>query len=168
MIEFIQADPSIHSDAIRELFWEYLQWASEQFGEEIQGAFDIADMLEHNMHTLDKFRPPGGRLLLCRCDEQWAGIACLRRLEQTIGEVKRMYVRPALRRRGIARMLLNRLIEEAAEMGYLQLRLDSARFMKDAHELYRTHGFREIEPYEGSEIPKEFQSLWLFMQKDLK
>jgi GNAT superfamily N-acetyltransferase len=167
MIEVIQADPSIHSDAIRELFWEYLQWASEQFGEEIQGAFNIADMLEHDMLRLDKFMTPGGRLLLCRCDDQWASIACLRRREQTIGEVKRMYVRPAFRRRGIVRMLLNQLIEQAAEMGCLHLRLDSARFMKEAHELYRTHGFREIEPYKGSEIPKELQSLWLFMQEDL-
>jgi hypothetical protein len=39
--------------------------------------------------------------------------------------------------------------------------------MTDAHRLYRTFGFTEIEPYAGSEIPPDYQSNWVFMQKDL-
>ena len=40
--------------------------------------------------------------------------------------------------------------------------------MAEAHQLYRTSGFREIEAYEGSGIPKEFQNHWLIMERDLR
>jgi GNAT superfamily N-acetyltransferase len=95
------------------------------------------------------------------------GIACLKSLTDSIGEVKRMYVRPQARKRGLGRALLNQLLEEARQIGYAQIRLDSAHFMIEAHQLYRTNGFREIEAYEGSEIPKEFQSNWIFMEREL-
>ena len=44
---------------------------------------------------------------------------------------------------------------------------DTAGFMKEAHGLYRSNGLYEIEAYEGSEIPKEFQQHWIFMERDL-
>jgi GNAT superfamily N-acetyltransferase len=78
-----------------------------------------------------------------------------------------MYVRPEARQRGLGRALLNRLVEEAGQIGYERLRLDSARFMKAAHQLYGTIGFREIEAYPGSEIPQEFQTHWIFMEMEL-
>jgi len=78
-----------------------------------------------------------------------------------------MYVRPHARNRGLGRALLNQLLEEARRIKYEQLRLDSAGFMTEAHQLYRSTGFREIEAYEGSEIPKEFQNHWIFMERDL-
>jgi GNAT superfamily N-acetyltransferase len=95
------------------------------------------------------------------------GIACLKALMKGTGEVKRMYVRPQARKRGLGRTLLNELLEQAHQIGYERIRLDSARFMAEAHQLYRTSGFREIEAYEGSEIPKEFQNHWIFMERDL-
>ena len=52
-------------------------------------------------------------------------------------------------------------------MNYEELRLDSAGFMSAAHSVYRTAGFREIPPYEGSEIPKEYQKHWVFMSLKL-
>jgi hypothetical protein len=39
--------------------------------------------------------------------------------------------------------------------------------MKGAHALYRSAGFRDIEPYVGSEIPREFQPNWIFMELEL-
>jgi carbonic anhydrase len=93
-----------------------------------------------------------------------AGIACLRQLTPTIGEIKRMYVRPGHRKAGLGRMLINRLLQEAQSIGYQLIRLDSALFMKEAHQLYRSTGFKEIAAYEGSEIPKEFQNHWVFME----
>ncbi|MDQ3396189.1 MAG: GNAT family N-acetyltransferase [Deinococcota bacterium] len=65
----------------------------------------------------------------------------------------------------MGRALLEALLDEARQLGYICVRLDSARFMKSAHALYRAVDFYEIEPYEGSEIPKEFQSHWIFMEK---
>lgn len=100
-------------------------------------------------------------------NRQAAGIACLKSLTGDYGELKRMYVSPGSRGIGLGRSLVERLFQEAGQIGYTIIRLDSARFMEDAHRLYRKLGFHEIEAYEGSEIPPGFQAHWVFMQKEL-
>ena len=167
MVRVFTANNDQHFAAIRELFWEYLEWANSHVNEEFGVNFDIAAMLEEDMRDLDKFMPPRGRLLLAGGEDHPTGIACLKELASDIGEIKRMYVRPEARRMGLGRALLNQLIQEARQIGYERLRLDSARFMKEAHELYRSIGFQEIEAYPGSEIPEEFREHWIFMEMDL-
>lgn len=167
MIQVIVANQYQHTQPVRELFWEYLQWANAKVQENFGVSFDIAAMFEDDMNTLDKFMPPKGRLLLGYVEDEPMGIACLKALTEEIGEVKRMYVRPQARKRGLGRALLNQLLEEARQSGYRRVRLDSARFMTEAHQLYRTSGFREIQAYEGSEIPKDFQNHWIFMEREL-
>jgi GNAT superfamily N-acetyltransferase len=162
-----QAESEQDIEHVRELFWEYLQWANAGLNEEFGVDFDIQTMLEHNMAELEMFSPPAGRLLLAYDGGEVAGIACMRQIRQDIGEIKRMYVRPAFRGRGIGRKLVESLIKEGRKIGYPRIRLDSTRFMKEAHSLYRSVGFREIEPYPESEIPEEFQEHWVFMEKDL-
>jgi GNAT superfamily N-acetyltransferase len=167
MTRIIIASKEEHAQPIRELFWEYLQWANAKVEKEFEISFDIATIIEQDMSTLDKFMPPKGRLILGYVENRLAGIACLKALTDGIGEVKRMYVRPEARKRGLGRALLNRRLDEAPQLGYERVRLDSARFMIDAHRLYRTSGFHEIESYEGSEIPQEFQHHWIFMELEL-
>jgi len=165
MVMIYQVETMEHRDSVRQLFWEYLHWANTKINEEFGFNFDIETMFEEDMQNLDKFYPPDGRLLLADSDNQVAGIACLRKIKNDICEVKRMYVREAFRGTGIGRMLLDKLIEAAQDSGYPRVRLDSARFMYEAHSLYRSFGFQEIDPYPESEIPEEFQSNWLFMEK---
>jgi len=124
-------------------------------------------MLDDDMMTLNKFMPAKGRLLLACIGDAAVGIACLKQLTAGIGEIKRMYVRPEYRGRWVGRALIQHLLHEAGAIGYQCIRLDSAGFMKEAHRLYRSIGFREIEAYAGSEIPKEFQRHWIFMELDL-
>ena len=88
----------------------------------------------------------------------------MRKIREDIGEVKRMYVRPAFRGQGIGRALLDALIQEAGQIGYPRIRLDSTRFMKEAHALYRSAGFVEIAEYPESEIPAQFREHWIFME----
>jgi ribosomal protein S18 acetylase RimI-like enzyme len=152
---------------VRELFWEYLQWANGRVEEEFDVSFDIGSMLENDMIKLDIFFPPDGRLLLASQGAAVAGLACMKKLKDRTAEIKRMYVRPEFRRKGVGLSLLNALVEEAKRAGYQSIRLDSARFMTGAHALYRSAGFREIAPYPESEIPSEFQEHWVFMEKDL-
>jgi GNAT superfamily N-acetyltransferase len=168
MIQIIITNREQHAQPIRELFWEYLQWANTKVEENFGVSFDIATMLEEDMNTLDKFMPSQGRLLLGYVDDQPMGIACLKALTDSIGEVKRMYVRPEARHRGLGRALLHQLLDEARQIGYERVCLDSARFMTEAHRLYRMSGFREIQAYEGSEIPKEFQKNWIFMEMNVQ
>jgi GNAT superfamily N-acetyltransferase len=167
MVEILVVDDNRHNQSIREIFWEYLQWINERVAQEYGISFDIAAILEHDMLDLGIFMPPKGILLLGTVDNHLAGVSCLKALGDCCGEVKRMYVRPDSRRLGLGRALLERLLTEAARIGYNHIRLDSARFMVSAHQLYRSLGFQDIEPYEGSEVPPEFRSNWVFMQKDL-
>jgi GNAT superfamily N-acetyltransferase len=164
MVKVITAKKDQHVLQIRELFLEHLQWANAKVKEEFEVSFNTAAMLEGDMKDLDKFMPPQGRLLLAYNENRLAGMACLKALTPHIGEIKRMYVRPGNRKQGLGRALLNWLLEEARQIGYEQVRLDSAPFMTEAHHLYQTAGFTEIDAYEGSEVPKELRGHWIFME----
>ena len=168
MLNIFQAETKDDMTSVRELFWEYLVWANSMNESESNVSFDIKQLLEHDMEQLDKFFPPKGRLLVAKISEQYAGLICLKELTEDIGEIKRTYVRPKFRGQGIGRALLNSVLEEARAIAYKKIRLDSAGYMREAHSLYRSVGFKDIEPYEGSEIPEEFKEHWVFMEIQLE
>lgn len=165
MLKIIQAETAAHVAYVRELFGEYLQWVGGMLQREFGFNTDIAAILEQDMRTLSKFAPPTGRLLLASDAGQVIGLGCLRSLSAETGEIKRMYVRPPFRGRGIGRALLTELLAQAHAIGYQYIRLDSAPFLPESHALYRSAGFREIPAYPGVEIPQEFHHNWLFMEK---
>lgn len=166
-IRILQAQPADDMQMVKELFWEYLTWANDMNDQEFGLRLDIAKMLEEDMADLGKFMPPDGRLLLARDNGFTTGCVCLKRLNSSIGEVKRLYVKPAFRGKRIGKMLVGKLLEEARKIGYERIRLDSTRYMLNAHDLYRSFGFQEIAPYPESEIPKDYHTHWIFMELSL-
>jgi ribosomal protein S18 acetylase RimI-like enzyme len=109
-----------------------------------------------------EFQPPRGRLLLATVHGESAGCVGLRPIDQDVGEVKRLYVRPTMRGLGIGRSLLSTLRSEASGAGYRSLRLDTIHEMHAAIELYRSFGFREITAYHDDfEEPRRFFELAL-------
>jgi ribosomal protein S18 acetylase RimI-like enzyme len=77
----------------------------------------------------------------------------LRKFEEDVCEMKRLYVRPAFRGKGAARELIQSLIAEARTIGYQAMLLDTLPSMREAHKLYRALGFREIPSYQKNPIP---------------
>lgn len=168
MMHISQAQFETERQDIHDIFWEYLQWANDRNAEEFGIRLDIDAMIKDNMSTLDNFEPPRGRLLLARVDGAVAGCICLQQLAGDIAEVKRLYVRPDFRQRGVGSALVKAVVDEAQQAGYKIIRLDSANYMTNAHAVYAAHGFTPIEPYPESEIPAEYHHLWVFMENDLR
>lgn len=168
MVKIVPASKAEHYSQIHELFLEYLRWIGEKLYETYgMGIDDVEGYVDEDLKHIDKFMPPSGRLFLCFVDDKLAGMGAIKQLAPGIGEIKRMYVRPEFRRQGLGRALMNHLHNEAAQQHYQCLRLDSAPFLPESHQLYRTSGFQDIQPYEGTEVPKEFHKNWIFMERTL-
>jgi ribosomal protein S18 acetylase RimI-like enzyme len=114
---------------------------------------------EREMATLPGlYAPPGGRLLLAieenaGSPEEAVGCVGLRRFDQAVGEMKRLYVRSSLRGKGAGAQLVRSLIAEARSIGYERMVLDTLPSMQSAQKLYRTLGFREIPAYLKNPVP---------------
>lgn len=124
----------------RELFREYESWLGLDLC--FQG-------FEEELNALPgKYAEPEGRLLLAEADGLLAGCAAMRKLEEGVCEMKRLFVRDGFRGMQIGNSLIERLIGEARSSGYAKMRLDTfPAKMGKAVKLYESHGFREITPY---------------------
>src|SRR5437764_3112785 len=100
-----------------------------------------------------KYARPGGVVLIAREGAQTAGAVAYRMVEPGIAEMKRLYVRPAFRGRGLGRELANELIEDARACGYRTIMLDTLASMSAARVLYLDLGFRPVEPYYDNPLP---------------
>ena len=117
MLRIFQVEMDNHRHHVRELWREYLCWANSMNIKEFGVNLDIKAMLEQDMVELDKFSPPNGRLLLAQYKTQIAGCACMEKIAEDTGGIKRMFVRQAFREKGIGRALLESVIDEARKIG---------------------------------------------------
>ena len=142
---FAQAESPAQIAQARELFLEYAQSLGFSL------CFQNFDQELANLPG--DYAPPEGRLLLAEYAGQIAACVALRKLEDNICEMKRLYLRPQFRGKGLGRILADRIIAEAREIGYGRMRLDTVEpVMQDAVAMYRKLGFREIAPYRKNPI----------------
>ena len=93
------------------------------------------------------YAPPAGRLFVAYEANAPVGCVALRKIDEDICEMKRLYVRPSARGTGLGRQLAKLVIEGAREIGYQKMRLDTLASMKPAIALYESLAFHRIEPY---------------------
>src|SRR6266446_1429552 len=116
-MKLIQANTPQEIKIARELFEEYAAWLEislcfQNFDQELAG-------------LPGDYEPPDGRLLLALYEGELAGCVALHKLETEICEMKRLYLRPKFRGKGLGRVLAENIISEARRIGYKRMRLDT-------------------------------------------
>jgi putative acetyltransferase len=132
-------------DRVRTLFQEYAR--SLRIDLEFQG------FAEELRSLPGAYAPPRGTLLLATWDGHDAGCVGVRPLSRRTAEMKRLFVLSRFRGRGTGRVLAERAVRAARELGYRSLRLDTLAEMTAATALYRSLGFHEVPPYRYNPVP---------------
>ena len=100
----------------------------------------------------EKYGLPGGRLYIAYFENQAAGCIALRKISGSECEMKRLYVEPQFRHCGIGNALVRLIINDAREIGYKYMLLDTLPALNDAIKLYEKAGFYRIPPYNDSPV----------------
>ena len=132
----------------RELVAAMEAWVSENFGPATPDRTSTV--------TAAEMVPPDGAFVVLYEDGEAVAGGGIRRLEDGVAEIKRMFVLPPARGRGHGRRVLAALEEAAADLGYRRVRLDTAQSMTTAIALYRGAGYRDIPDYNGN----SYASYW--------
>jgi len=132
-------------EEVRALFLEYatglgVDLSFEHFDEELRS-------------LPGPYAPPRGTLLVVHRASEPVGCAGVRPLASGECELKRLYLRPAVRGHGLGRRLLGRALDFAAAAGYATMWLDTLPSMVEAIGLYRSLGFVEVPEYRPNPIP---------------
>ena len=139
-MKLIEATSESEVQEVRRLFEEYHAWL---------GLNLCFQNFEGELASLPgDYTPPDGRLILAMDHDEVAGCIAVRKLDDGICEMKRLYVRPTFRGTGLGRLLAESLIKAAKEMGYEKMRLDTLPGKMDqAIAMYQRLGFKNIDPY---------------------
>ena len=150
-----------HPQEVKALFSEYTQMLLKG-DPSFQQYLDIQHYDEELEHLETKYGMPYGRLYLAYCDDKAAGCIGLRKIDRQNCEMKRLYIRPQFRGNHIGNKLIRIIIEDARQIGYSHMLLDTLPFLKNAIHMYRTYGFYEIESYNDSPMDTS-----IYMRLDL-
>jgi GNAT superfamily N-acetyltransferase len=155
-------------DAVRRLMRAFLAWHRERHHEDL----DLIDRyfagggFERELAGLPgDYQAPRGQLLLALWDGAPAGCVALRGLDGDACEMKRMYVDPRFRGKGVGVALTGRLLADARALGHRRMRLDTSIRQAEAIALYRRFGFAPIEPY--YDVADDLRGWLVFMELEL-
>ncbi len=155
VIRIVHAESTAHFETAKSLFMEYAA------GLGVDLCFQDFD---HELANLAaQYSPPSGALLLAVVDTIVAGCVALRRWDDDVCEMKRLYVREPFRGVKLGRLLATDIIDEARTLGYRRMRLDTLPSMQAAQSLYRSLGFRDVSAYRHNPIAGT-----VYMELDMK
>ena len=124
---------------VKKLFLEY--------AESLPIELDFQDFEDELSKLPGKYVPPTGAIILAIVDNTAVGIVALRKIEDDICEMKRLFVKKNYQGLGIGQKLAEKIIAEAKNRGYNYIRLDTLSSLKKALNLYKYLGFYEIDAY---------------------
>ena len=136
-------------EKVKELFSEYTSALVEK-SPKFKEYLAIQHYDDEVVHMEVKYGLPEGRLYLAYSDGRLAGCVGLKDFDGESCEIKRMYVRPEFRGHHFGEIMLTKIIDDAKEIGYKYILLDTFPFLKRAIHMYKKYGFYEIPSYNGS------------------
>jgi GNAT superfamily N-acetyltransferase len=151
------ATTASQTEVVRGLFREYRAWLAEH--REVTAFSD--SLLARGLERLDQeiedlpgpYAGPRGALYLAYDRKDAVGCAALRPLDSLTMELKRLFVRPGYRGRGVGRKLTERTVRRAQQLGAERIVLDTLPGMTGAISLYTELGFRPISAYWPNPVP---------------
>jgi len=124
------------------------QHCLEQYFSELSRRFEDGFDPAHSLApTIEDFAPPLGSFLLMRLQGKPIGCGGFKSDESGAAYVKRMWISESARGLGLGRRLLQEIEEKARARGYRSIRLETEKSLAEAQQLYRTSGYREVEPF---------------------
>ena len=138
MVEIDIAEEAADSADVRWCFEQYYAELGRRIGYRLDEALPL---------SVDELTRPRGLVLVAREGGIPVGCGAVKLLDDGVGEIKRMWVAPAARGRGVGRRLLEALEEAAVAGGRTVARLETNETLGAALALYRDHGYVEVEPF---------------------
>ena len=130
---------------------EYLQGALlfKEYAESLDFTLSFQNFEDELKILPAMYGKPTGALLLAKSEGKYIGAVGLRQIENEYTcEVKRMYIKPEYQGKGVGKMLMKSVLEEAKTMNYKTIKLDTlGPKMPAAVGLYKSFGFKETTPY---------------------
>jgi N-acetylglutamate synthase-like GNAT family acetyltransferase len=127
--------------------WDEAQRLVREYAASLDVDLSFQNFDRELQHFTTEYAAPKGAFMLAEDAGRYVACIGVRQFSEDIGEIKRLYVVPAARGRGLGRLLVERIIVAAREIGYRSLLLDTLPFMRDAQSLYMTLGFKPTAPY---------------------
>ncbi len=139
MVDIIEVQLELDMADMRSLLREYME--SRNFDDA------LGDYQYELDHLQLKYGHPEGAMLIGRENKAAVGCVAFQRLSKEICEMKRLYVTPSARGKGVGKLLIQHILIKAKQVGYQKMRLDSHATMIKAIQLYQQVGFYEIGKY---------------------
>lgn len=162
--------PDTLSDIVdlKVLLSEYLDIVVKTARSDGAAPVDASVLLSATMDHLDDYVPPRGRTTLVRdADGVLQASVFVRMIRPNVSEMKRLYVRPALRHSGLGTRLTEQAMDDARGMGATEIYLDTLAAFGPARRMYERLGFRYIDPYPETENPPPMVPFTVCLAKTL-
>ena len=154
--------------AVRKLCWDYWDFLLNNSGTDraITEAFYPRPTYQKLMDRLQiEHARPDGMLLLAELDGMPIGCGMSHKIDPETSEIKRVFVNPVARGKGVARALCQKLLDQARTDGFARVVLDTSAQLTAAQTLYLSMGFVARGPYQ--KIPDHVLPQMRFYEYDL-
>ncbi len=151
-IRLVQSEDDL--DQVRRLYRGFIEWLSQTYFDILPFLQFLFDGLEADIAALPgDCAPPSGCIQLAWVDGQAVGTVGFKTCGDGISEMVHMFVSPDAQHRGVGRILVEHLIDEARKRGYTHMRLETGPRQIAAQKLYLSLGFETIPPFHEVEAP---------------